>query len=380
MLLPSSEIVLKSLFKGLVWANPRPQRHDPFASIFVDVSRGSCQLVQLGGCFFDFVFLQIGFPSVVAFDPDELPFSMLEDMTGQVEYDCPVYQLYLVEDSETRDFVIFNESEEEIYSLEAADDYNPADYALTRYPDLYSGSYTSAEISDILATYDPSRIQISVKLVPESFYSSYLSASKEAASAAALLSGFGGGIMMMGSSSSSQLVIMAVGPAAGSFTNGIEISVHAPTGFTNNVEIYSFDEEWAPYEGTNSVWFPLATNLVPDASSNVVWTNSNPGNVGHRFYAAGSDVDDDGDGLSSAMEIFMFNSDPTKIDTDGDGFVDGGSNQILTNDYPEGTDLDTNGYVDGEATLRTNPTNIDISPPTVTITWPTNDYEAVFIP
>jgi hypothetical protein len=52
---------------------------------------------------------------------------------------------------------------------------------------------------------------------------------------------------------------------------------------------------------------------------------------------------------------------------------------VTTDDYPGGT-ADSNGYIIGELTLRTDPTNDDVSPPTVTITWPTNDYEAVWIP
>ena len=185
--------------------------------------------------------------------------------------------------------------------------------------------------------------------------------------------------MMMMGISTSDFVITSLGPASGSFTNGIEISVQVPAGFTNEVEIYSFTPEWEPFVGTNSVWLPLATNLQVSASSNVVWTNTSPGDVAYRFYAAGSSYDEDGDGLSGAMEIFTYNTDPTELDSDGDGYVDGPNGVVTTDEYPEGT-ADTNGYIIGELTLRTDPTNDDVSPPTVTITWPTNNYEAVFIP
>ena len=59
--------------------------------------------------------------------------------------------------------------------------------------------------------------------------------------------------------------------------------------------------------------------------------------------------------------------------------MDGPSGVLTTNDCQDCT-ADTNGYLIGELTLRTDPTNDDVSPPTVTITWPTNGYEAVFIP
>lgn len=133
-------------------------------------------------------YLQSGFPDVLAFDPDDFPSTMLQEMTGQVEYDCPVYQLYLVEDPETRDFVVFNGNQEEIFSVGAPNDYDPTEYALSKYPNLYSGAYSSEEISDILATYDPSRIQISVKLVPEEYYGVYMSASQVAAASACFVS------------------------------------------------------------------------------------------------------------------------------------------------------------------------------------------------
>jgi len=101
----------------------------------------------------------------LAFDPAGMPRALLEGMTGHVQYDCPVYDILLMEDPQTREMVVFNESGEEIYSLPAVADYYPHAYDLWRFPDLYSGTYTAEQVAEILAIYDPARIRCLVRLV-----------------------------------------------------------------------------------------------------------------------------------------------------------------------------------------------------------------------
>ena len=124
----------------------------------------------------------------------------------------------------------------------------------------------------------------------------------------------------------------------------------------------------------------MATNLEASGTNDfVVWTNSPVNDAEVRFYTAGSDYDEDGDGLSSAREIFTYKSKVDDVDSDGDGYVDGPSGVVSTNDYTNGV-AGTDGYVIGELSLGTDPTNDDTNAPTVTITWPTNGYEEVWVP
>ena len=137
----------------------------------------------------------------------------------------------------------------------------------------------------------------------------------------------------------------------------------------------------AAYEGSNTVWYAAATNLQASGTNTyVVWTNAPADDTPVRFYTAGSDYDQDGDGLSNAREILTYKSSVTNIDTDGDGYVDGWDGVISTNAYTNGVDADIDGFVDGEAEQRTDPTNNDTNAPTVTIAWPTNGHSSIWIP
>ena len=127
-------------------------------------------------------------------------------------------------------------------------DYDPTEYALSKYPNLYSGAYSSEEISDILATYDPSRIQISVKLVPEEYYGVYMSASQVAAASAssALFGGFG---------SAQSYTTNDLWLEINSVTNGCtdwtaNLTIHTPEGDSNS----SYDVFYAPALDSSTDW------------------------------------------------------------------------------------------------------------------------------
>ncbi|MGB5258960.1 MAG: hypothetical protein WBO34_00380 [Gammaproteobacteria bacterium] len=69
-------------------------------------------------------------------------------------------------------------------------------------------------------------------------------------------------------------------------------------------------------------------------------------------------IDTDGDGVDDATEI-LNGTDPDKVDSDGDGLVDGAGGVVSLTMLPGGVDTDSDGFVDGETDFNTNPTNPD---------------------
>ena len=173
--------------------------------------------------------MQTGYPDVLPFDPMEFPQDCKAGLVGDIEYGVPVYDLFLVEDPATREFVIYNVDYEEVCSLAAPTGYDPAAFAKDKYPDLYSGSYSASQIAWILELYDPARIQIAVRLIPDEFFATYLDAAESAAALSAMSLG---GISMMcsGTPGYTGLWVCAEGPESG-WSNQVEVTVHLPSGF-----------------------------------------------------------------------------------------------------------------------------------------------------
>ena len=74
------------------------------------------------------------------------------------------------------------------------------------------------------------------------------------------------------------------------------------------------------------------TNLQASGTNTfVVWTNSPANDTELRLYTAGTDYDEDGDGLSSAREILTYKSKVDDVDSDDDAYVDGPSGVVSTN-------------------------------------------------
>ncbi len=100
-----------------------------------------------------------------------------------------------------------------------------------------------------------------------------------------------------------------------SASNGLNVVVSAPGGFTNRVEIYTCSNL------VSANWRLAAENLRPSDGTPVKW-HTEVDDVG--FFVAGNmDVDSDGDGMPDAREKYIHKTDPQMWDSDSDGVSDG---------------------------------------------------------
>jgi hypothetical protein len=132
-------------------------------------------------------------------------------------------------------------------------------------------------------------------------------------------------------------------------TNGINLNVFAPEGFTNQVEIYSC------LDLISGLWNVAVQSLYPSGTNPAVWDATST--LTNRFLRAGNmDIDSDSDGINDAREIIVHQTDPENSDSDND----------TISDYQE-------LYVD-----HTDPNNNDILPPLVDLIRPLGTH--VLIP
>ncbi|MBN1268071.1 MAG: hypothetical protein JXB04_00645, partial [Kiritimatiellae bacterium] len=100
-----------------------------------------------------------------------------------------------------------------------------------------------------------------------------------AAEASALLleSGLdGGGIMTMGARGGSNDLWLSIERLPDAWSNGVDVTIHLPVGYTNAVEIYTFDaNENAHFAGVPSSPWVLAMGSSETAGTNlIVWTDT----------------------------------------------------------------------------------------------------------
>ncbi len=132
--------------------------------------------------------------------------------------------------------------------------------------------------------------------------------------------------------------------------DGTTLSVFAPLGFTNRVEIYSTPNL------VSDVWNIATQGLLPVNTNPAVWSATG---VSTQFFRAGNmDIDSDSDGLPDAREIIVHKTDENDADTDGD----------LVSDYTE-------IYVN-----RTDPNDDDVSVPVAVIGKPVDLSRMAMLP
>lgn len=111
-------------------------------------------------------------------------------------------------------------------------------------------------------------------------------------------------------------------------SNGVNVVVHAPDGFTDRVEIYACSNLAA------GNWRVAVENLRPVGSSPAQWY-ADAGRSGF-FMAGNMDVDSDGDDLPDAREKYVHKTNPLMWDSAGDWLSDGwkvahGLNPLISN-------------------------------------------------
>ncbi len=290
---------------------------------------------------------------IVVFDPKAFPDDFNKKLVGEMKYDCPVYFLAINEDPGTRETVFSNADGGEIARLKPEEGYNPFWLLDSKYPDLYSGIYGSDEIKELEGEFDPSRIQISVTLLPVDYLDQYaLSATDEKLKQASLAKSAKiiSPMMKYQSSGMTNLEIVAFERT----TNGMKLTLAYPDGFTNRLDIFT-----SPTLIGN--WWGLAVSATNSSTTTnfIQWVDVNAFSQTARFYDAGNaDLDSDGDGISNAREQFMYHTCATNSDSDGDGL----------SDYYE------------IMTLNTDPNNSKTNKPNVWISYPADESRKVWLP
>lgn len=225
------------------------------------------------------------------------------------EYSVPVYKLRAVEDRNTRQLHFYGNDKELIFSIDPAIDYDPFSWLKARYPGLYSGWYSSSEIGEFEAAYDPARVELIVTLIPIEYVEQYLYAKDRVLDyQLSLIEEGGGEYMMMSMDPSSNIVITAVTWT----TNGAHLEVGYPENFEDQLEIYRatdlIERDWELVSG------PLNTT----GSTSVVWMDTQFGNQKIRYYAVGNhDLDSDSDQFNDAFEVFVLGTDAQDADSHG---------------------------------------------------------------
>lgn len=252
----------------------------------------------------DFILHQQGYPSVIPFNPSDLPAEFVKGLSAEYENSVPVYTVWMVEDFLTRNTLFLNAHGVEVYRLSAPLHYDPFVYIKSLKSDLFTGKYSASALQMILRIHDPARIRIYAKLIDEKDVEPYLYvAAFLAQQAQEDGEDEGGGQMMMMEGGSEEIAFSAMKP-----TNSIAFTLSLPEGFTNQVDIFTCNDLFP------ETWIFAVKNLPNPGTNALHWTDTNlwlKTGLPLRFYAAGdANLDSDGDGYADAREIMVYKTDP----------------------------------------------------------------------
>ena len=263
------------------------------------------------------------FPPVVPFDAENFDEKFLDELLGEDKNSVAIYPLSLALDPKTRETLVFNAEGKLIATI-------PADRIFREWPE----------------DADPARVTLKLDLLPAEDVEPYLYTESRIADYSETLA--------TKATKSSGMVLRSLGASefgiAGiqRLTNGsMRITV---TNGTDTAEVYSYTvwhtstittNEWVdeygvtnigtntlwtpvspPFNGIESEWECLTTNLALSGGIGVYEDANISSNARVRFYAVANRLDSDGDGLSDGAEIFIHRTDPGNPDTDGDGWSD----------------------------------------------------------
>ena len=293
-----------------------------------------------------FSWVQPMFPAVVPFDAENFDEKFLDELLAEDKNSVAIYPLSLTLDPKTRETLVFNAKGKLIATI-------PADRFSREWPE----------------DADPARVTLQLDLLPSEDVEPYLYTESRIVDYAETLTAK--------ATKSSGMVLRSLGASefgiAGvqRLTNGsMRITV---TNGADTAEVYSYTvwhnstittNEWVdeygvtnistntlwtpispPFNGIESEWECLTTNLALSGGVGVYDDANITSNARVRFYAVANRLDSDGDGLSDGAEIFIHRTDPGISDTDGDGIPDGteillGLNPLEPSDANEDPDGD----------------------------------------
>ena len=252
------------------------------------------------------------------FDHNRFPETFVKGLVPVEKKGVTFYPISIVEHPETREYLFFNADGKEIYSVLPPIDYNPQWLALLKMPALYDGSRSKEDIEDLLWRYDSSRVAVSYDLITEKDLIDYVTQ-----------------LSQPGEQEDSDGLIMRSysGPPVTdirfaciqSKTNGMELTIAYPNGFTNDLDIFRSETLM-----NNPWWDWVCTTNVSSSTNWIEWTDSSVAGLtnGRVFYVCGNAdcttaTDPDGDGIPWGREKYYYHTCPTNSDTDTDSMPDG---------------------------------------------------------
>ena len=164
---------------------------------------------------------------------------------------------------------------------------------------------------------------------------------------------------------------------------GTVLYIEGPAGVTTPVEVFSVDGSNG-YYGFDSEWVLCSTAITLQGTTLGVYRDTgqfarvSSTNIDHRYYAVGTFMDWDGDGIPDGREVFLYGFDPTDGDQDRDTTKDGCELSIVLfdphddieriEDVLPGDDFDGDGASNYEEcnVFGTDPTDPSNKPPFVT--------------
>ncbi|NCC50583.1 MAG: hypothetical protein EOM20_05135 [Spartobacteria bacterium] len=289
----------------------------------------------------DLILMQSGYPSVLPFKASSFPAKFNEGLVAHIEYSVPVYPITVIRDPLTLEIAFFNANGKEFYSMKPEGGYDPLEFLKNWKPTLYGGAFPTDWIRYQESIYNPSRIQVTSKLISFNSVEHYLYA-KYATSCATSLDTEqvyeSTSLMRAGSSYSNGHWISAVWDNNEEASN-LCLTVHLISGDTNSIDIFACTNLHTPQ------WVLAVTNLASVASNTIPWVDTNMTEYTRRYYWAAKCTDSDGDALSDAFEHLIFGTSEYCEDTDGDALPDN------IDAYPCNYDTNTLSFI------ITNPTN-----------------------
>lgn len=282
------------------------------------------------------------FPPVVPFDAENFDNKFLDELLGEDKNSVAIYPLSLALDPKTRETFIYNAEGKLIAVVPPGRNprHWPQDADPTRVTlrldllpaeDVEQYLYTEGRITDSLATVASRSLK---------------GPRKSSAAMRSLTSNeFGVCNIQHLTNGSFRLTMTNGGAAAEVFA--YTVAYTSCVVITNGVDLNGETNEYTntlwypispPFNGVESDWECLATN-VGLTNGVGVWDNANvSSNARVRFYAATKRWDNDGDGLTDGTELLLHRTDDQDPDTDDDGMGDGGEvgmnfDPLTSNDY-----------------------------------------------